>query len=679
MENPNVIPEPPRARIGETLGVDELEKYVARLQSLLSQLHLSYEYLTAENEELRLALSPGIVPDPIRITILIDEATARMSEMELQATDDPVAIAKAFCARHGIKGERAREVRVSAERAVSTRKATRATAEAVKKGTPGMALSPLSSRASRAADVAPPPLAPTVSFDDLVGKASAGGSANGSARASSAAKASSAPFEAKASSAPFEARFDDGFAASFGDGFDAVASKGASLATQRPASGGAAPASSAPFEARFDEGFAASFGDAVDFGTPLGAVSGTPNGAVSGTPNGAVSVTPNGVGSQAIRHPANGAAARTPGTAGGGANGGVQGGVQGGLHGFGGATGHANGCDSSTGFEAAFLHSPGGFLHSPGAFAAAFEPSRASGFEPAFEPSPFAPTAAAAAAAAAFSPLFDAPPAMMADFGAVSGIPNGAVSDAPPAMMADFGAVSGTPQGAVSGAPPAMMADFGAVSGAGFGADFGAPPTGMSGAVSGASAGSSMAFGTPPGPSPGRRLSRQDSGSRLLAGSGPPTVGGDRQDSEAFDAFDEAEISGDLLDEAGSAEIGGFGAVDLSFDDFGNDFGEIEVEWKEAGALKLDDEGSRTLGVGAVVGAAYSYAAPPPASDMRTGMGAAPSGPTRILIRIISMAKGLGMTLAKPAPGQPEVLRVRAIKAGSAADESGGPRRSTSL
>jgi hypothetical protein len=653
MENPNVIPEPPRARIGETLGVDELEKYVARLQSLLSQLHLSYEYLTAENEELRLALSPDIVPDPIRITILIDEATARMSEMELQATDDPVAIAKAFCARHGLKGERAREVRVSAERAVSTRKATRATAEAVKKGTPGMALSPLSSRASRAADVAPPPLAPTVSFDDLVGKASANGSANGSARASSAAKASSAPFEAKASSAPFEARFDDGFAASFGDGFDAVASKGASQATQRPASGGAAPASSAPFEARFDEGFAASFGDAVGFGTPLGAVSGTPNGAVSGTPN--------GVGSQAIRHPANGAAARTPGTAGGGANGGVQGGVHGGLHGFGGATGHANGCDASTGFEAAFLHSPGGFLHSPGAFAAAFEPSRGGGFEPAFEPSfepsPFAPTAAAAAAAAAFSPLFDAPPA----------------------MMADFGAVSGTPQGAVPGAPPAMMADFGAVSGAGFGADFGAPPTGMSGAVSGASAGSSMAFGTPPGPSPGRRLSRQDSGSRLLAGSGPPTVGGDRQDSEAFDAFDEAEISGDLLDDAGSAEIGGFGAVDLSFDDFGNDFGEIEVEWKEAGALKLDDEGSRTLGVGAVVGAAYSYAAPPPASDMRTGMGAAPSGPTRILIRIISMAKGLGMTLAKPAPGQPEVLRVRAIKAGSAADESGGPRRSTSL
>jgi hypothetical protein len=651
MENPNVIPEPPRARIGETLGVDELEKYVARLQSLLSQLHLSYEYVTAENEELRLALSPDIVPDPIRITILIDEATARMSEMELQATDDPVAIAKAFCARHGIKGERAREVRVSAERAVSTRKATRATAEAVKKGTPGMALSPLSSRASRAADVAPPPLAPTVSFDDLVGKASAGGSANGSARASSAAKASSAPFEA---------RFDEGFAASFGDGFDAVASKGASLATQRPASGGAAPASSAPFEARFDEGFAASFGDAVGFGTPHGAVSGTPHGAVSGTPHGAVSVTPNGVGSQAIRHPANGAAARTPGTAGGGANGGVQGGVQGGVHGFGGATGHANGCDASTGFEAAFLHSPGGFLHSPGAFAAAFEPSRGGGFEPAFEPafepSPFAPTAAAAAAAA-FSPLFDAPPA----------------------MMADFGAVSGTPNGAVSGAPPAMMADFGAVSGAGFGADFGAPPTGMSGAVSGASAGSSMAFGTPPGPSPGRRLSRQDSGSRLLAGSGPPTVGGDRQDSEAFDAFDEAEISGDLLDDAGSAEIGGFGAVDLSFDDFGNDFGEIEVEWKEAGALKLDDEGGRTLGVGAVVGAAYSYAAPPPASDMRMGMGAAPSGPTRILIRIISMAKGLGMTLAKPAPGQPEVLRVRAIKAGSAADESGGPRRSTSL
>ena len=151
MENPNVIPEPPRARIGETMGVDELEKYVARLQSLLSQLHLAYEYVMTENEELRLALAPDILPDPIRITIHIDEARSHMAEMELQATDDPVAIAKAFCARYGLKGDRAREVRVSAERAVSTRKATRATAEAVRKGTPGLAASPFSSRASRAA------------------------------------------------------------------------------------------------------------------------------------------------------------------------------------------------------------------------------------------------------------------------------------------------------------------------------------------------------------------------------------------------------------------------------------------------------------------------------------------------------------------------------------------------
>jgi hypothetical protein len=59
-------------------GIRDLESHCARLQALCNQVQASLEYVTAENEQLRLALAPAeIEPEPIRISVQVTKACAR--------------------------------------------------------------------------------------------------------------------------------------------------------------------------------------------------------------------------------------------------------------------------------------------------------------------------------------------------------------------------------------------------------------------------------------------------------------------------------------------------------------------------------------------------------------------------------------------------------------------------
>ena len=108
-------------------NIKDLEAHCARQQALLSQTQLALEYVTAENEQLRLALSPAIDPEPIRISVQTDQ-TGRSAELQLWPADNTDAVVRAFCRQHGLQGERAQRVRMSAERAVGTLRATGAAA-----------------------------------------------------------------------------------------------------------------------------------------------------------------------------------------------------------------------------------------------------------------------------------------------------------------------------------------------------------------------------------------------------------------------------------------------------------------------------------------------------------------------------------------------------------------------
>ena len=58
-------------------GIRDLESHCARLQALCNQVQASLEYVTAENEQLRLALAPAdIEPEPIRISVQVGKAHA---------------------------------------------------------------------------------------------------------------------------------------------------------------------------------------------------------------------------------------------------------------------------------------------------------------------------------------------------------------------------------------------------------------------------------------------------------------------------------------------------------------------------------------------------------------------------------------------------------------------------
>ena len=62
----------------------DLERHVLHLQSLLTQTQLAYEYVNTENEQLRLALAPDIEPEPVRITVQLDDRGAAV-ELEVRA------------------------------------------------------------------------------------------------------------------------------------------------------------------------------------------------------------------------------------------------------------------------------------------------------------------------------------------------------------------------------------------------------------------------------------------------------------------------------------------------------------------------------------------------------------------------------------------------------------------
>ena len=59
-------------------GIRDLESHCTRLQALCNQVQASLEYVTTENEQLRLALAPAdIEPEPIRISVQVTDARAR--------------------------------------------------------------------------------------------------------------------------------------------------------------------------------------------------------------------------------------------------------------------------------------------------------------------------------------------------------------------------------------------------------------------------------------------------------------------------------------------------------------------------------------------------------------------------------------------------------------------------
>ena len=97
---------------------------------LLTQVQQALEYVTAENEQLRLALAPTIEPEPIRLSVQMDVA-GRSVELQLRPADNTDAVVRAFCRQHGLTGERAQRVRISAERAVGTLRVSSAAAAGV--------------------------------------------------------------------------------------------------------------------------------------------------------------------------------------------------------------------------------------------------------------------------------------------------------------------------------------------------------------------------------------------------------------------------------------------------------------------------------------------------------------------------------------------------------------------
>ena len=53
-------------------GLNDLEGHCARLQALLSQVEQQLTYVTAENEQLKLALAPEVEPEPVCLSIQLD-------------------------------------------------------------------------------------------------------------------------------------------------------------------------------------------------------------------------------------------------------------------------------------------------------------------------------------------------------------------------------------------------------------------------------------------------------------------------------------------------------------------------------------------------------------------------------------------------------------------------------
>lgn len=112
-------------------GISDLESHCARLQALLSQVQLAFEYVSTENEQLRLALAPEIEPEPIRISVQLDHSGTTV-ELQLFPDDDPTRVTRNFCRAHSLQGERAHRVLVSVERSVNALRATSANTAAIR-------------------------------------------------------------------------------------------------------------------------------------------------------------------------------------------------------------------------------------------------------------------------------------------------------------------------------------------------------------------------------------------------------------------------------------------------------------------------------------------------------------------------------------------------------------------
>ena len=128
------------------------------------------QYVNTENEQLRLALAPEVEPEPIRITVQLDER-GRAEELELPESGDHEAAVRSFCVQHHLRGDRARTVLLSAERAIRTLRATRGAVAlaAVAPSTPpherAQASAAQPAAAPDSASSAPPSSAPPSAFD----------------------------------------------------------------------------------------------------------------------------------------------------------------------------------------------------------------------------------------------------------------------------------------------------------------------------------------------------------------------------------------------------------------------------------------------------------------------------------------------------------------------------------
>lgn len=88
------------------------------------------QYVTTENEQLRLTLTPEIEPEPLRITVQLDATLGQAVELELHAGEDAATAVRAFCRHHRLKGDTARDVQLTVDRAVNMLRVTRGAAAA---------------------------------------------------------------------------------------------------------------------------------------------------------------------------------------------------------------------------------------------------------------------------------------------------------------------------------------------------------------------------------------------------------------------------------------------------------------------------------------------------------------------------------------------------------------------